>query len=605
MTMTTPTPTTFIQTPPWFGDGINLSFDAAVADRTYTEPDTTLDLSPEDALTASALSPEELQDWLASKIDYHQSYTRKLRATYNSVSHIHRRLPPEIFMEIFARIYPQERRDIAVLHVCRKWRSLALRTADFWTNMLALPPGSCDAAGPQASQLNARFFAGFLELSDPRPISLALQVLSYHMVDILAPHCHRVSSLNVKVTSELSERFFHMLSIGLPQLQNLTINHASDPTNRDSELRQVLQRIQFHRDALVHLRTLHSPTIFLLPTLPVHALRTLKIAGCKCDECRYPTRMSTLDVLLSFLRQCPQLTVLHFLDKSRVSGPRSVVPLNPVALPLLNNLAVEINSATWVSDILEHVKLNLGTVIRVEVEPRAGMYMPISLRTHPHLSAIDRVYFDLHIDEPHYVTKVRCKIAGHLRLSVSVKDTNREPDMRARAADEAFTTFASPNVKDVELFVSNSRIRTAHRIDSDRLARMLAGFPAITRLCVWRAGIEGLPAALESRKEGPDGVDVPALCAELKDLVLRWRPQRRSKPEEVKEVFSALRAALAWRMSRGHRLESLTVEVRRLKKVRPPMDAEQLKVELSELFKGIADEVQVHTDFEDWVTTSR
>ena len=593
-------------TPPWYtSNGSGSAHDPDSHETVDYPSPVTPDWTPEDVFPTSYLPSQQLQNWVLAKIEYHQNYIRKLRGVYNSSSLIQRILPPELLMEIFAHIKPESRLDINILHVCRHWRSLALRTAEFWVDMVALPLSNCDPMGPPKARLNAEFFAGFLELASTRNVAPVMREFSPHMVEVMAPHCYRLSSLNVKVPTEHSERFFHMLSFGMPQLHTLTVYHHSTPTRFYPQIWSTLQVAQFPHDAFPRLQALHLPPVFLSPTLPVRSVRTLKIGGCKCRDCSDPTGVYTLHTILSFLRQCPRLSNLHIASKSREASRIHPTTSAAVELPCMQNLSIDLDRATWVSDILQHLIIPLTAVVRIEAEAQPNAYLPSALCTLPHVSAVDRVYFDFHIDEPNYVTKLRCKTAGHLRLSASVRDARRDAETRARCADATFAALASPHVTDVELFVSNSRLQALHGIDADRLARMLEGFPGAVRLCVWRAGVEELPEALRRGADGPDGVAMPWLCPSLRELVVRWRPPRRSSPTEVRQVFQALRSALLWRASRGCRLDRLAIEVRRLRKVRPPMEAEEVKADLERRFSGVAEEVQIVTDNEDWATTSR
>ncbi|KAH9927492.1 uncharacterized protein BXZ73DRAFT_102625 [Epithele typhae] len=562
--------------------------------------------SAEEALAVRTLSPTALQTWASLEMDHHQRYIQKLRAVYNNAALIHRRLPPEVLMEIFARIRPQSRHAIHVLHVCRTWRSLVLRTAEFWVGMLALPSGLCDPTGPQASRTNARFLAGFLDLSSSRPITFDIQDFSFYMADILAPHCHRLRRLHLKVSSEHAERFFHMLSFGMPQLRHLTIHHNSAPHRSRPELARLLQLID-----------LQIPFAFTSIFLPLSSLCTLKLGGCKCDGCNGFEPGLMLDGVLSFLRQCPRLHVLHFLGKSiRRRQPPSPVSTELVELADLKNLLFDHTIVEWVSDVLAKLVLPLSTVIRLEVSPEGdgGMYLPAALRTLPARATYDHVDFDFHMDDAHFVSKVRCKSARQLRLSVIPRDARAEPAVRAARAAAVFAAFASPAVAALELYVSNSRIHAAHAMGPATLRAMLLGFPAVARLCVWRAGVRDLPAVLllpdpaarERDGDAAAAAAVPEVVPRLRHLVVRWRPPRRSREDEVVAVVQELRNALAWRRSVGCGLESLELELRRLKKMERVPDLEEFRLELEQVWlQGAATHVTVSTYLEDWPSTAR
>ena len=86
------------------------------------------ELPTEDQQILSVLDPSEAQPWLCAKIQHYERYLRALCAAYNNASLIHRRLPPELLMEIFGHVRPKSCQGVHLLHGPSK-ASRAARTA--------------------------------------------------------------------------------------------------------------------------------------------------------------------------------------------------------------------------------------------------------------------------------------------------------------------------------------------------------------------------------------------------------------------------------------------------------------------------------------------
>ena len=79
------------------------------------------ELAAEDQQILRVLDPSESQPWLLAKIQHYERYLRALCSAYNNASLIHRRLPPELLMEIFGHVRPKTCQGLRLLHVCRRW----------------------------------------------------------------------------------------------------------------------------------------------------------------------------------------------------------------------------------------------------------------------------------------------------------------------------------------------------------------------------------------------------------------------------------------------------------------------------------------------------
>ncbi|PIL27009.1 hypothetical protein GSI_10148 [Ganoderma sinense ZZ0214-1] len=122
-------------------------------------------LADKDRVALSQLAPDQVQEWCLSRIaHYHhhngilrkgygglarnaisknKSHMRALHTAYNDAAPIHRRLPPEVLVEVFSRVQPVvtvvRRLRIPLLGICRYWRRLLFITPRFWANILSLP----------------------------------------------------------------------------------------------------------------------------------------------------------------------------------------------------------------------------------------------------------------------------------------------------------------------------------------------------------------------------------------------------------------------------------------------------------------------------------
>ncbi|TBU34841.1 hypothetical protein BD311DRAFT_193326 [Dichomitus squalens] len=187
---------------------------------------------PEDEVVLRTLLPSNVQSWARSKIDYHTEYTRRLSSTFNSGALVHLLLPTEMLMEIFSRIEPQSCHDIRILHVCRKWRSIILRTPAFWQAMLRLSDVMDDSC---PSALDIQVANEILRLFAPRKIDVTVMFSSDLRPTILVPHLSRITTLTICMEPDhVVEVFEALRSFRMVHLTRLVIEHEHDESTEDN-----------------------------------------------------------------------------------------------------------------------------------------------------------------------------------------------------------------------------------------------------------------------------------------------------------------------------------------------------------------------------------
>lgn len=93
-------------------------------------------LSFQDRRCLKGLSPLQTRTWTLSRIEQYRARILALGSIHNLATPLHARLPTEILIQIFGHIRPTSRKEIALAHVCRLWRSVLVQTSVFWAKML-------------------------------------------------------------------------------------------------------------------------------------------------------------------------------------------------------------------------------------------------------------------------------------------------------------------------------------------------------------------------------------------------------------------------------------------------------------------------------------
>ncbi|KAH9915255.1 uncharacterized protein BXZ73DRAFT_33698, partial [Epithele typhae] len=190
---------------------------------TITVPFLSSSIPAADHAALAGLSDDAVRAWVTTRAQEYHDIAAALFSIYNAVAPIHRAFPTEILSEIFSHCW-KDPRSIAVIHVCRHWRSIALKTPSLWTAALAAP-GKLLGSQRRRCRSSRRDFAEFaLARSSPQPLRLKIYHFFDHFASTLAPHAARLVDLYVRLVdvSNLST-LCRFLNSGAPNLEVLGI----------------------------------------------------------------------------------------------------------------------------------------------------------------------------------------------------------------------------------------------------------------------------------------------------------------------------------------------------------------------------------------------
>ncbi|TBU25618.1 hypothetical protein BD311DRAFT_727550 [Dichomitus squalens] len=536
------------------------------------------ELAVEDQQILRVLDPSESQPWLLAKIQHYERYTRALCAAYNNASLIHRRLPPELLMEIFGHVRPKTCQGIHLLHVCRRWRDLALRTPQFWANMLRV---SAVVRRAQAGEpLGLERFQTYLARSAPCLIPLTFRSLSMRIADILALNGQRISSLTVTVGPKQITDIYLLLSHGMPNLREVAIQHEQNSGIMQEEDRAMMLSVQCTEDKLPRLRSLRISNVFLSAAMVVPTLQSLFIGGCVCMDCT----ATSLDTILSVLRRCPSLLSLQFLEESEPRLPVDTPAISqvPVPLPLLDKLMFGKYPVEPLSAIISHLVLPPTVLLKFECDPRSGSLLPDALGSLPLISTLE----SLEVNTNESKCTARAHAGGAERLSFVTGIP-----ARVSVVPELLSVFAptgtAPSV--TRLYLGFKSAAYSAHVDGPRMDALLAAFPRVryvkmTRKC--HHFFHSLTAA------SAQDVNAELPCPALEHLVLKWTVGWADG--EFGLACEIAEKALARRAQKGLRLKRLEATFQRLHGlVGEEVDLEEVKRNVTARLAPYADEVVV------------
>ncbi|RPD81603.1 hypothetical protein L226DRAFT_555774 [Lentinus tigrinus ALCF2SS1-7] len=549
---------------------------------------TKLDLTIEDQRVLQALSLPEGQQWMLSSIAYHREYARTLCSMYNATATIHRYLPPELLMEIFGWIRPENFGELRLLGVSRVWRDLLLRTAEFWVDMLrsTFPPTKrLTSSHPNFDPESGwhRCYTMSLERSAPRDIFLTYTGFTELAFTALSPHTQRIASLSVELYPQNAQHLFRLLRFELPRLETLNVSHAHVAGQHAEELGggtlPQLPQSSDHVD-LPFLHVLHIPSV-LCTSISAGNLRSLTIGCSSCNMCAEARRPS-LDDILSFLRRCPALTSLRFLKTSEPARSRRHTEKGPMSLNQLHELIFEDVSASWASDILRRLTLLFHTVVKFR--DLGTSRIPQRIKTLPAIHASDRLALEFRKDGGGpIICEADASIGDTSFVNVQVAVNTQNPADHDPVGSVA-SAFGSASVKQLRLWIPTSSLR----IDRTRTIQLLASFPSITRL-TWKRQI---PNDLFQALQTPTSAGAP-ICAGLEHLIVHWRLGSQCDETIFRGACNLILSTLGYRASLGSRLRKFVFKCEGLRRAGPRFDAEGEKERLAQTFRTLVDEVVV------------
>ncbi|KAI1796881.1 hypothetical protein LXA43DRAFT_492062 [Ganoderma leucocontextum] len=506
-------------------------------------------LNPDDATALRTLKPEDVQNWCLSRIAHyhaliravraqpdlvlyngslhgfvirHKSHIRALRSIYNGAVPIHRRLPPEILLEVFANFHHDgTRREHAAFRVCHYWRTLLQRTPQLWQALL-----SQEFSVTWDPQWKFNRFAAAFSRSAPLDLSLCLRGIDDATVDVLAAHSRRLTSMTFRNTGyrdkwDTLERF---LQLDMPMLRCLDIRRSFSGKVTGTRAARFF--------AFPHLETLRVASACLGPLeTPYTSLKHLELRDCRgCVAPNAPFLVKVpidLHTLLANIRNCPNLETLCVAGPLRPNTWPD--PESPVDVPRLRHLTLQLPPDSTLA-LLSCLILPLTTVL--DLEPLLVNDVPLPLST--------SIVTPLH----------RPPVA---EVTIHLKSTNSKYDAKNAATWEAqgdgsrplrvsttrFYNLESPHAtlaqtsQILAIFAPGTAV-TSLTITSGRSSRpeglwtaLLAGLPNLERLAVKGIRARDYPRILPllSMPQGDGG----CLCPTLTNLSVPWDPQ--SDPE--------------------------------------------------------------------------
>ena len=252
-------------------------------------------LADEDRHALGHLAPDEVQEWgllriteyrnynhllreqygasARSAISKNKSHSRAIRIAYNDAAPIHRRLPPEVLIEIFSHLDPvvTPRRHVPILGVCSYWRRLLLRTPQFWAKILSLP--TWKSWYPRYYR-SLDLFEVAMVRSAPQSLTLSIPSCDSYIADTLASHAIRISSLKVGPTWYDLGNIAQVLEQRMPLLACLSILHQRSWWKNASTF-------ALNFPIYPNIQTLEfDDTYFHTPVAPYTSLRHLKLKHC-------------------------------------------------------------------------------------------------------------------------------------------------------------------------------------------------------------------------------------------------------------------------------------------------------------------------------------
>ncbi|KAH9915274.1 uncharacterized protein BXZ73DRAFT_54392, partial [Epithele typhae] len=175
-----------------------------------------------DHAALAGLSDDAVRAWVLTRAQEYRNIALALLSIFNAVAPIHRAFPTEVLSEIFSHCW-MDPQSIAIAHVCRHWRSIALKTPSLWTAALAAPGKLLSQH--QSCRYSRREFSAFaLARSSPQPLRLKVYHFPDHFASTLAPHAARLVDLYVRLDGASSlSTLCKFLNSGAPNLEVLGV----------------------------------------------------------------------------------------------------------------------------------------------------------------------------------------------------------------------------------------------------------------------------------------------------------------------------------------------------------------------------------------------
>ncbi|KAI9067831.1 hypothetical protein FKP32DRAFT_1754853 [Trametes sanguinea] len=545
-------------------------------------------------------APSSLQALILSRISQLEGYVIALKHRYNANALMHRRLPPELLMQVFSQIKPSTRRDIRIAHVSRTWRSILLNTSSFWVAMFPLVTPRADRPEPSV------WFRTFLQRSAVGPFALQLPYVSSQIIDVVSSHMNQLTALDVHVSLAVARSLFSMVNGEWPSLRSLSVHHVPIKatalgTESQGYLEDLRRPVRLPSNGSRRsLQTLRIATLFLAAAVPVLTLRNLEIVNCSswCFVCHSATAPHALGMALDFLRNCHSLESLRLLRVACQEPNQPDTSLEAVKLDSLQNLSLDGTRPDIASAYLRHLIFPGSLTFKLSWSPKAhGWDFPPALIHAMSLHAADELLVEV--------------LDTFVRLTYLTDGTARVV-LRAVGLDIPLLGFKDRSFQGlVDLMSACSyritklefrifRITVKKRfLKASRMRTLLTAFPHLVSLTTqgsWRpVGLTRRFAALSS-----EPTLAVSLCPGLRILIIRWKihPLNRLTIASLYDCCERMKNNLKERSQAAGRVLDLfdltCSDTSRIPRAEgEDVSTEQMREHITSLFDGTAERVRV------------
>ncbi|KAI0356086.1 hypothetical protein OH77DRAFT_1424406 [Trametes cingulata] len=446
-------------------------------------------------------------------------------------------------------------------------------------------------------------FLTFLARSRSSPLTLDLRVFDSGMSSALMPRMQHLYSLSVRISTDEATSLYRVLSQGALRLEILSLRHRHIvATSEDPEDTTALGTIRLTREALPRLRCLRVPVALLCQGLVARRSTLECVAFSSCHN-RYlrPCRGThSFGDILPLIRECSALKKVRFLPGSYAGPLPPSLPVEPLHFPALQELVIDSDSSSFISDILRHLVLPSSTAFILRCGAIPDMHLQGAMQDHVIVSGARRVRLDFH-DNLHY--DVECLSCNSVRLSLEAplggswrfitQGSGGGPHHPLATALGLFPS-PSPSITSMHLSVDSSQTYAALSMQTG-IVDVLDRFHGLVTLHFLSSSPGDLFRALAA--PAPSDERIELRCPDLRKVKATWTISRRSTStvEAFQDNCDLIRAVLGGRAGRGSILDSFTftcVCTRRLRG-RTTETAEEMKERLEVFFGPVARKVKV------------
>ncbi|KAH9910193.1 uncharacterized protein BXZ73DRAFT_83902 [Epithele typhae] len=364
-----------------------------------------------DRASLSGLSDAAIREWVVAKAEEYREIALSLLSLHNSIAPIHRALPTELLSEVLSYCW-DDMRSVRLMHVCRLWRAIALKTPRLWAEAAAAPgtqftfnKARIHAQCQDLEENRISFAATAIELSSPAPLRLKIHFLPNALSQTLSSHTSRLVDLFVRLKSVAQlKSLCALLSNGVPNLNVLgiafpgytgmnrewlvpgtrthydDIDEQGDQRNLSKELTKWSSDVQGRIADTPRLQTLRCVPIDLVSHFACPTVR---------DMCITPAIFNPhhLEGFVHALMNTPDLTRLDvcMMNRSNVRlRPDDDAPgwtASPVDLPALRTLVVNLDSNMNTAMYLDLISISSSVSINLTQGERGLSYLYHRLRS--------------------------------------------------------------------------------------------------------------------------------------------------------------------------------------------------------------------------------